>query len=381
MARVFLSPPDVGPTERQLLLDAFDSNWIAPVGPDLAAFERELATTADMPHAVGLSSGTAALHLLLVAHGIGAGEEVIVSTFTFAATANAVVYTGARPVFLDSEAVSWNLDPDLLATFLAGRVSEGRPVPRALICVDLYGQCADYERIEGICAEYDVLLLEDAAEALGATGTAADGTCRPAGAFGAAAAFSFNGNKIITTSSGGMVVSRDGDLVERIRYLATQARQPVSHYEHIDVGYNYRLSNLLAALGRGQLRSLGDKVCRRRAIREAYRQQLGDLPGVVFTADAPWGTSNAWLTCLLIDPEVAGLTRQDAERLLAEHDIESRPLWKPMHRQPVFARAEHVVTGVSDRLFEHGLCLPSGSSLSSDDQARVIGILRDAWSR
>ena len=378
MTRIFLSPPDVGATEREFLLAAFDSNWIAPVGPDLTAFEAELATTAGMPHAVGVSSGTAGLHLLLVALGIGAGDEVIVSTFTFAASANAVVYTGARPIFLDSEATSWNLDPDLLHELLDARRRSGN-VPKALLCVDLYGQCADYEHIVRICDEFDVLLIEDAAEALGATGTGPDGIEVPAGSFGRAAAFSFNGNKIITTSGGGMVVSTDGSLIERIRYLATQARQPVSHYEHIDVGYNYRLSNLLAALGRGQLMHLPDKIARRRAITAAYRQQLRDLPGMSFAPDAPWGRSNCWLSCVLIDDRVAGVDRHAIEKALAVEDIESRPLWKPMHQQPVFREADSLVTGVSDGLFDRGLCLPSGSSLSSDDQARVIGIIRELW--
>jgi dTDP-4-amino-4,6-dideoxygalactose transaminase len=378
VARIFLSPPDVGATERELLLAAFDSNWIAPVGPDLTAFEAEFTAVAKMPHAVGVSSGTAGLHLLLVALGVGAGDEVIVSTFTFAASANAVVYTGATPVFLDSEETSWNLDPDLLLDLLETRRRAGN-VPKALLCVDLYGQCADYQRIVRICDEFGLILIEDAAEALGATGTGPNGIEAPAGSFGRAAAFSFNGNKIITTSGGGMVVSTNGSLVERIRYLATQARQPVSHYEHTDIGYNYRLSNLLAALGRGQLMHLQEKIARRSAIKATYHQQLADLPGISFAPVAPWGRSNCWLSCVLIDKDVAGVDRHAVEKALAAEDVESRPLWKPMHRQPVFRDAERVVTGVSDGLFERGLCLPSGSNLSSDDQARVIGVLRGLW--
>ena len=252
-------------------------------------------------------------------------------------------------------------------------------MPKAVLCVDLYGQCADYARIVPLCDDYGVLLIEDAAEALGATGTTAEGVVRPAGSFGRAAAFSFNGNKIITTSGGGMAVSADAALIERVRYLATQARQPVSHYEHVDIGYNYRLSNLLAAVGRGQLANLPGKIERRRRINETYRSELADLPGVSFAPEAPWGTSNCWLTCMVVD-DAADVDRHQIEKALAAEDIESRPLWKPMHLQPVFRDVQAVVNGVSDRLFERGLCLPSGSNLSPDDQVRVIETIRGLWS-
>jgi dTDP-4-amino-4,6-dideoxygalactose transaminase len=377
MGRIFLSPPHVGQTERDFLLAAFDSNWIAPVGPDLAAFEQEFAAYVGMPAAVGLSSGTAGLHLLLHANGIGAGDTVIVSTFTFIATASAILYTGARPVFVDSEESTWNINPDLVEKAIIDETALGSR-PRAVLAVDLYGRCADYARLVDVCARHQILLLEDAAEALGASTEDHDGIHRRAGAFGAAAAFSFNGNKIITTSGGGMVVSSDVDLVERIRYLSTQARQQVSHYEHTEIGYNYRLSNLLAALGRGQLAHLDEKIARRREINRRYRAELGDLDGISFDPDS--ALSNCWLTCILIDPsESGGVNRFDVEQRLSSADIESRPLWKPMHLQPVFSQAQYVGSGVSDRLFERGLCLPSGSSLTEQDQDLVISAARSAW--
>ena len=373
--QIFLSPPHVGPDERASLLAAFDSNWIAPVGPDLTAFEQEFATAVAMPFSAALSSGTAALHLILLTLGIGSGDDVVVSSFTFAASANAVTYTGATPVFVDSDRTSWNLDPDALAELLAARARSGR-LPRAVLCVDLYGQCADYDAIAALCEQYDVALVEDAAEALGAFGPGG----RTAGSYGVASAFSFNGNKIITTSGGGMAVSTDEALVRNVRHLATQARQPVSHYEHAEIGYNYRLSNLLAALGRAQLRGLPAKLVRRREINTRYRTLLADLPGLSFQPTPPWSTPNHWLTCILLDPVVAEApTPTTLEQRLRERNIESRPLWKPMHLQPVFADAEAVVTGVSDELFARGLCLPSGSSLSDADQDRVIEGLRDAW--
>lgn len=367
MARIYLSPPDVGPRERELLLDAFDSNWIAPLGPHVDAFEKEFAAYTGMPHACALSSGTAALHLALLCHGVGPGDEVLTCTMTFAATANAVVYCGARPVFLDCEADTWVLDPQIVDDELTRRAAEGRP-PKAVLTVDLYGQCCDYESLVAICDRHGVPLIEDAAESLGSR---AHG--QSAGAFGRAAAFSFNGNKIITTSGGGMLVSHDPDLVARVRYLATQARQPVLHYEHEDIGYNYRLSNLLAAVGRGQLEGLDAKVDRRRTLRDRYQAALEPL-GLSVLTDAPWCRGNAWLTCALTPDEA---TRDRIIAALAAEDIESRPLWKPMHQQPVYRDHPAVVRGVSDDLFARGLCLPSGSTLSDEDQERVVeGITR-----
>ena len=374
--RVYLSPPDVGSDERDSLLAAFDSGWIAPVGPDLTHFETEFAAIVGAPHAVALSSGTAGLHLALGELGVGRGDDVIVSTFTFAASANPIVYLGARPVFIDSETVSWNMSPQLLSEELHIRARSGR-LPKAVVTVDLYGQVADYDAITAACAEFDVPIVEDAAEALGAEHVASDGTVRPAGSFGRYGVFSFNGNKIITTSGGGMVVSRDGDGIEHIRYLATQARQAASHYEHTDIGYNYRLSNLLAAMGRAQLRSLAAKIDRRSEINREYRRLLGGIRGIRFSPVAPFSRSNNWLTCIVVDPKEAGVDRHDIERALADQDIESRPLWKPMHMQPVFKGAEARVDGTSEALFADGLCIPSGSALTGHDQLRVVEVIRD----
>jgi dTDP-4-amino-4,6-dideoxygalactose transaminase len=371
MTRIYLSPPDVGPLERELLLEAFDSNWIAPLGPHVEAFEREFGAMIGVPHAVALSSGTAALHLALLGLDIGDGDEVLTSTLTFAATANAITYVGARPRFIDASAATWTMDVDLLEEELEDRVRQGR-VPAAVIAVDLYGQCCDYEPLLDICGFYGIPVIEDAAEALGASCGGAQ-----AGAFGACAAFSFNGNKIITTSGGGMLVTHNRALAERARYLAAQARQPAAHYEHTAVGFNYRLSNLLAAVGRGQLQGLQAKIERRRAIRRRYQEALGDLPGVRFLPEAPYGRSNAWLTCITVDPEAFGATREDIRLHLESRSIESRPVWKPMHLQPVFREYPARGGAVGRRLFETGLCLPSGSGMSEKEQGRVIAAIEE----
>jgi dTDP-4-amino-4,6-dideoxygalactose transaminase len=368
--RVLLSPPDVGPCERAALLAAFDGGWIAPVGPDLAAFEAAVAKRTGVAYAVALASGTAAIHLALLELGVGPGDDVLVPTLTFAATANAVVHSGGRPCFVDAHPEDWNLSPDLLADELDERRRTGRR-PAAVVAVDLYGQCADYARIEALCAEHEVPLLEDAAEAIGAIGY--DG--RAAGAFGAAGVFSFNGNKLITSSGGGMVVSDDRRLVERVRHLATQAREPAAHYEHVEVGWNQRLSNLLAALGRAQLESVDDKVARRRAVNARYRAELGGRPGVDFPPDVAWGTSTRWLSCLTLDPAVTGVGPEEVRLALDAENIEARPIWKPMHRQPVFATNPARIDGTSDALFATGLCLPSGSVLTAEEQGRVIDVV------
>lgn len=367
MTRIFLSAPDVREPEKDMILAAVESGWAAPAGPDLAAFEAEIAAVSGVEHAVGLASGTAALHLAMHALGVRAGDEVIVSTFTFAATANAVSYVGATPVFVDSDEVSWNLDPDLLEAELAARAASGR-LPAAVIAVDLYGQPADYRRIEPICQRYEVPLIEDAAEALGST---LDG--RPAGSFGRVAALSFNGNKLITTSGGGMLVGQDLGLIERVRFLSTQAKEPAPHYEHHEVGFNYRLSNLLAAFGRGQLSTLAERIERRRRYFERYVSVLGQVPGVEFQPEIPGGFCNRWLTCALIEPEVTGFTSDDLRLHLEGDDIESRPTWKPMHQQKSFAGAPSRLRGVSDSLFARGICLPSGSGMSDADFERVLG--------
>jgi dTDP-4-amino-4,6-dideoxygalactose transaminase len=362
--RIYLSPPDVGETEERYVVDALRSGWVAPVGPDVTAFEREVAALAGTAHAVALSSGTAGLHLALRALGVGPGQVVVVPTLTFVATANAVRYTGAEPVFVDCEPTTGNVDPSLLATLLDRLAASGQRVG-AVMSVDLFGACADYAAVVPICAERGVPLVEDAAEALGATYQG-----RPAGSFGRASVLSFNGNKIATTSGGGVLCSDDEALVDHCRYLSTQARQPVTHYEHTEVGYNYRLSNILAALGRGQLSRLPEMIAARRALRERYAKVFGGVDGVRLLA-ADEG-ANCWLTVIAVDPTVAGWRAADLADHLAAADIETRPVWKPMHRQPVYASCQAELSGASDRLFDTALTLPSGSALTPAQVERVI---------
>jgi pyridoxal phosphate-dependent aminotransferase EpsN len=365
MPRIYLSPPHLSGRELEYLKDAVDSNWVAPLGPQVDAFEEELAELIDVPNALALSSGTAALHLALVVLGIGAGDEVACSSFTFSASANPIVYVGASPVFVDADAATWTIGPELLEQALAER-----PAIRAVVAVDLYGQCCDYERIKAVCAGRGVTMIQDATESLGAL-------CgdEPSGGQGDLAAFSFNGNKVITTSGGGMLVSRNRDWIEHARKLSTQAREPAPHYEHTELGFNYRLSNLLAAVGRAQLAVLAERVAARRRLNARYRELLDGEPGISFMPEAPYGRSNCWLTCIVVDPGEAGTDRERIRLALEAEDIESRPLWKPMHLQPVFAEAAVYGGDVSAGVFERGLCLPSGSSLTDDDQRRVVEIL------
>jgi len=369
VTRLYLSPPHLSGEELDLIRDAVESNWIAPLGPHVDAFEQEFADAVGGRHAAALSSGTAGLHLALLLLGAGPGDEVLCSDLTFAATAFAITYVGARPVFVDAEPESWNVDPALLAEALEDRARKGR-LPAAVIVVDLYGQSADWVPILAACERYGVPVIEDAAEALGATYRD-----RPVGGFGQFGVFSFNGNKIITTSGGGMLVSCDGEAIARARFLASQARDPAPHYQHSTVGYNYRMSNLLAAVGRGQLRVLEERVEARRRIFSWYAELLGDLPGVEFMPEAPYGRATRWLTCLTVDPEVSGITRETIRLALEAEDIESRPVWKPMHLQPVFDGCDMYGGTVSERLFETGLCLPSGSAMTRRDVERVAGIV------
>ena len=368
--RIYLSPPHMSSDSRELLLEAFDSNWIAPLGPQVDAFEREFAERIGAEHAVALSSGTAALHLALLLSGVGPGDEVGTATLTFAATANAIRYVGATPVFLDSQPGTWNLDPDLLAEELQAGARRGRPL-KAVVSVDLFGQCADYRPICQLCRRYEIPLIEDAAEALGATYGG-----QAAGTFGRFGCFSFNGNKIITTSGGGMLVTECQALADKARALASQARHARAEYEHFATGYNYRMSNLLAAVGRGQLRVLNQRVAQRRANYRHYRQTLGELPGIAFMPEHPNGRSTRWLTCITVDPDEFGATREDVRLALEEQNIESRPVWKPMHLQPPYAGCPVRGGAVAEQLFRHGLCLPSGSNLSEDDLARITRIIR-----
>ena len=365
MPRIYLSPPHLSGRELELLTDAVESNWIAPLGPHVDAFELELGEIVDVPNVLALSSGTGAIHLALIVLGIGAGDEVVCSSLTFSASANPIHYVGATPVFVDVSPDTWTIDPELLDRALAER-----PKVRAVVAVDLYGQCCDYDALNDVCERRGVVLLQDAAESLGAFYRD-----KPAGGQGAMAAFSFNGNKVITTSGGGALVSRDGALVEHARKLSTQAREPAPHYPHLEIGFNYRLSNLLAAVGRAQLEVLADRVDARRRINGRYRELLEDADGVAFMPEAPYGRSNCWLTCILVDPDAAGTDREAMRLALESEDIEARPLWKPMHLQPVYRDAPMVGGDVSAALFERGLCLPSGSALTEADQERVVEIL------
>jgi dTDP-4-amino-4,6-dideoxygalactose transaminase len=427
--QIYLSPPHMSGREQEFVRDAFESNWIAPLGPHVDKLEREFAEAIGVPHAAALSSGTAALHLALRILGTGdggrktgirgrrtkndgRGNEVLCSTFTFSASANAIVYEGCVPVFIDCAAGSWNMDPGLLREELAACAKRGK-LPRAVIVVDLYGQCADYVPILAACAEYGVPVIEDAAEALGAVYWGTDegrsqkldarsqksGTrngereawnAKMAGSFGAAAAFSFNGNKIITTAGGGMLVSHDKAITDKARFLATQARDKAPYYQHSEIGFNYRMSNVLAAIGRGQLTVLQERIAARRRNFEFYEKTLGDLPGIGFMPEAPYGRCTRWLTCLTI----GGQKTEDGGRrttptspksmvlgliqALEAENIEARPLWKPMHLQPVFEGCRVRGGGVSERLFRDGLCLPSGSALSEEDLKRVCAAVRRA---
>ncbi len=372
--RIYLSPPAVLGDEEAAIVAALASNWIAPLGPEVDGFEADLAAMVGVDHALALSSGTAAIHLALIAMGVQAGDVVIAPSFTFIGSINPAVYIGAEPWFVDSEPGTWNMDLDRLREALEVARAEGRRVG-AVIPVDLLGQCADYQTLGAVCAEFGVAMFEDAAEALGATYRGA-----AAGSFGVAAALSFNGNKIITTSGGGALVSDDGDLIDRCRHLSTQAREPELHYEHRDVGYNYRMSNLLAALGRAQLATLDDRVAARRELFDTYVERLGDIDGFAFMPEADFGESNRWLTALTVDADRAGATNLDIIEGLSADNIEARPVWKPMHLQPVFCGARMFGGEVCERLYATGVCLPSGTQMTPDDVDRVVAAVRSAVS-
>ena len=367
---ILLSPPHLGDEEAALVAQALASNWIAPIGPFVDQFEEDFRRAVGVHHAVAVSSGTAALHLALHALGIGAGDEVAVSTLTFVGSVGPIVHRGATPVFIDSEPGTWNLDPELLDQAL-----QNRPKIRAVVLVHLYGQAADVDEIKSLCARRGVWLIEDAAEAAGTTYKG-----RPVGGDGCVGYFSFNGNKIITTSNGGMIVTNDGDLAAHIRKLSTQAREPAAHYEHHEIGYNYRMSNVLAAIGVGQLAKLPQRVEQRRRNFAYYHRCLADLPGVAFMPEPPFGRSTRWLTALTIDPSFAPADREGVRVSLGAQRIEARPVWKPMHRQPALQHCPAYVSGVADTLFATGLCLPSGSSLTPTDLDRVVSSMRVLWS-
>ncbi|MEU4398932.1 DegT/DnrJ/EryC1/StrS family aminotransferase [Micromonospora orduensis] len=367
---VYLSPPDVGPLEESYLIAALRSGWAAPVGPDLEAFEQAIAGRVGTDGAVAVNSGTAALHLALLGVGVGPGDVVIVPTLTFVATANAVRYVGARAVFVDCDPRTGNVDVDLVEGLIRRLRARGERVG-AMVPVDMFGSCADYSTLGPVCAEAGVPLVEDAAEALGASHAG-----RPAGSFGQVGVLSFNGNKIMTTSGGGMLVSDDTALLARARHLATQAREPARHYEHRETGYNYRLSNLLAALGRAQLIRLDGMIARRRHLRDSYAKLFAPVPGVRLL-NAEDAESNCWLTVLTVERDRCGWRADDLAAHLAERDIETRPVWKPMHMQPLHLGAECLLTGAAERLFADGVTLPSGSALTEPQTARVFAAIEE----
>lgn len=388
--RIFLSPPHMGGDELEFVRKAFGSNYIAPLGPMVDAFEKAFCEYTGFGNAVALSSGTAAMHLALRYLDVGPGDEVIASTLTFIGSVTPVAFLGATPVFVDCDRTSWNMDLALLETELGRCAASGR-LPKAVAPTDLYGQCCDLERIVEMCDRYGIPVVCDSAEAMGAwmrEGVRAEGGLKHAGKGARAAVFSFNGNKIITTSGGGMLASDDRELIEKARFWSQQARDPAPHYEHTEIGYNYRMSNILAAIGLGQLQALDERVKRRREIFETYRAVLEDLPGVSFMPEASYARSSRWLTVMLIDPMTAKTDRETVRLALEAENIESRPVWKPMHMQPVFgfsrkdAKAQRgtcscrVVGGeVAEEFFERGLCLPSGTAMSNADVERVIGIV------
>jgi pyridoxal phosphate-dependent aminotransferase EpsN len=373
--RIYLSPPHLDGRERELLIQAFESNWITTLGPQVDAFEHDICERIAVPYAAALASGTSALHLALINLGIQQGDEVLCSTFTFSASANPIKYCGASPVFIDSNATTWNMDPLLLEEELRVCCKKGK-LPRALIIVDLYGQSADYDPILKLCEEYGVPIIEDAAEALGAT---YKGKC--CGSFGVMGVLSFNGNKIITTSGGGMLVSVNKEYIDHARFLATQARDQAPHYQHSHIGYNYRLSNILAAIGRGQLENLDKKIARRKEISHFYREAFADIGGIKFIPIAPYGEPNYWLTCITVDPSQSRASREDIRLALEKENIESRPLWKPMHLQPVFQSCRIRGGAVTEKLFTEGLCLPSGSGMTANELHRVVDVVRKACLR
>jgi pyridoxal phosphate-dependent aminotransferase EpsN len=371
MRRILLSVPHMGGHERLYANEAFDLNWVSTAGPNLTAFEEAFTRRLGLP-CVCLASGTAAIHLGLRLLGVGPGDEVFCSTLTFAASANPIRYLGAEPVFVDSNSATWNMDPNLLAGALNDRASRNR-LPKAVVVVHLYGQCADMDPILDVCGKFGVPVLEDAAEALGATYKG-----RPAGTLGERAAFSFNGNKIITTAGGGMLVAQDAHRVEKARFWSTQAKDPGIGFEHSEMGYNYRMSNVLAGIGRGQLEVLDLRVEQRRNIAFRYRDAFAPLPGIQFMPQAPYGFSTNWLSCFLIDPAEFGCSRDELIRALDSAGIESRPVWKPMHLQRFYSDCQSYGGAVAQDLHERGICLPSSSSLTPEDQAYVIDRVRDA---
>ncbi len=372
MSRIYLSPPHLSGLEKEFLQEALDSNWIAPLGPQVDSFEEEMAEYLDVKAAVALSSGTAALHLALRNSGVKSDDIVLCPSLTFSSSANVILYEKAIPVFIDADPKTWNINCVSLERAIIVCKERGK-LPKALITVDIYGQSADYDNILEICNKYNIVVIEDAAEALGSEYKGAK-----CGTFGKAGIFSFNGNKIVTTSGGGMLVSNDEKFVEQARFLSSQAREDEIHYEHKELGYNYRMSNLLAAVGRGQLAVLDEKVKSKQEIFSRYKSALGDIEGLEFMPMASYGISNCWLTTLVINEDIAGFNRDSVIAALEMENIESRPIWKPMHLQPLYKEYDYYLSDegdISQMLFNNGICLPSGTSLSIDDQEKIIDII------
>jgi dTDP-4-amino-4,6-dideoxygalactose transaminase len=379
-SKIWLSSPHIGTNELNYVNEAFASNWIAPLGPNVNAFEQALQDQTQSQHAAALTSGTSALHLALILLGVKLGDTVFCQSITFSASANPIAYQGAIPVFIDSEIDTWNMDPILLKTALEEAQQIGK-LPKAIIPVHLYGMPAKMDEILSIAKEYGVPVIEDAAEALGS-----NINNKPCGSFGEFGVLSFNGNKIITTSGGGALLSENEKMIEKARFLATQARDAAPHYQHSHIGYNYRMSNVLAGIGRGQLEVLNDRVAARRNNFEKYKQYFSKYNNAGFNIqfqEEPEGYySNRWLTCILVDPATnKGLTREEIRLAMDQENIETRPLWKPMHQQPVFSSSKSYLNGVSDKLFQNGLCLPSGSNLTEDEFERIFNCLNTIFSK
>lgn len=372
-SKIWLSSPHMGGNERQFVTEAFDSNWVAPLGPNVNGLEKDIASYLDdQIHAAALSSGTAALHLALILSGVQAGDEVICQSMTFSASANPIRYQNATPVFIDSETDTWNMDPEFLEVAIKDRVAKGKK-PKAIIPVHLYGMPAKMDEILAVAEKYQILIIEDAAEALGSSING-----KKCGTFGAMGILSFNGNKIITTSGGGALVSKNEEYIKKATFLATQARDPAPHYQHSHIGYNYRMSNICAGIGRGQMEVLPERIEQRRKNFCFYQKELTGFDGIRFVNEPAGFFSNRWLTTILVDPEKTnGVTREDIRLALEKENIESRPLWKPMHLQPVFAEYPYYGNQVAERLFENGLCLPSGSNLTEGELERVLQVFKN----
>lgn len=362
----------MGGEELKYIHEAFETNWVAPVGPNIEAFEQELASFNGIEHCAVLSSGTAAIHLALIILGVQQGDDVVCSSFTFSGSCNPIKYAGATPVFIDSEEETWNMDPDLLEEGIKDRIKKTGKKPKAIILVHLYGMAARMDELMSVARRFEIPVIEDAAEALGSTYHG-----KSLGAFGDIGIYSFNGNKIITTSGGGAIVSGNAEWIRKARFLSTQARDPAPHYQHSEVGYNYRMSNVVAGIGRGQLKVLTERVRQRRANFEFYKRALGAISAIAFQLEPEGTSANRWLTTVQVRDR--NVDRERIRLALEKENIESRPLWKPMHLQPVFAGCPAYVSGISESLFNHGLCLPSGSNLLEEDLERVVDVVRQVF--